>query len=306
MLKYLVILLDDTSVSFCHYQNKNTERRLIAYDDLKSAILWAMKENLMVQFVYPDYTLPQEYLQLIDTIDHVDIVKNKADADIVIVNGIGSLTDRLRDSPVVIRINFDEFLNNLNILSEFPSLTIIFTDVQDWTETTLHKYSKALDELANKVYLRIISGKPSRINIITDRIQLNKMNNCGAGDETITLAPDGKFYICPAFYVNGSDTIGDIQNGINIPNPQLYSLKYAPICRTCDAYNCNRCIWLNCELTHEVNTPGKEQCVKAHLERNASRKLLERLKNDGVVKSTHSISEVNYLDPFENLIHKRE
>lgn len=302
MLKYLVILLDDTSVSFCHYQNKNTERRLIAYDDLKSAILWAMKENLMVQFVYPDYTLPQEYLQLIDTIDHVDIVKNKADADIVIVNGIDSLTDSLRDSPVVIRINFDEFLNNLNILSEFPSLTIIFTDVQDWTETTLHKYSKALDELANKVYLRITSGKPSRINIITDRIQLNKMNNCGAGDETITLAPDGKFYICPAFYVNGSDTIGDIQNGINIPNSQLYSLKYAPICRTCDAYNCNRCIWLNYELTHEVNTPGKEQCVKAHLERNASRQLLERLITDGVVKTSNSIPEIDYLDPFEKLI----
>ena len=63
-MKYLVILLDDTSASFCHYHNGKTERRLIAYDDLKAALLWAMKENLMVQFVYPNYKLPKEYTQL--------------------------------------------------------------------------------------------------------------------------------------------------------------------------------------------------------------------------------------------------
>ncbi len=302
MLKYLVILLDDTSVSFCHYRNENTERKLIAYEDLKSAILWAMKENLMVQFVYPDYTLPKEYLQLVDTIDHIDIAENDYDADIVVVNGIGNLTAGMHDISVVVRTDSAEFFNNLDKLSNFSSLTIAFTDVQNWAETTLHLYSKALDELSNKVFTRIAKGKPSRISIITDRMRLDKMNNCGAGDETITLAPDGKFYICPAFYINGKDSVGNIRDGLNIPNPQLYSLKYAPICRICDAYNCKRCIWLNSKLTHEVNTPGKEQCVMAHLERNVSRQLLERLRTNGIVKSAIPIPEIDYLDPFEKLI----
>ena len=70
MLQYLVILLDDTSVSFCHYSNPIKERRLMPLDILKKGILWAMKENLMIQFVFPDYTLPNKYLDVIETIDH--------------------------------------------------------------------------------------------------------------------------------------------------------------------------------------------------------------------------------------------
>lgn len=301
MLKYLVILLDDTSVSFCHYRNDNTERRLIAYDDLKAALLWAMKENLMVQFVYPDYKLPKDYIQLIDTVDHIDIVENNSDADITVINGIDNLTAKYQDVPVVVRIDSAEFFDNLDKLPMFSALTIIFNDIQNWDKTTLALYGKALDELSGKVFERISIGKPSIINIVTDRMQLNAMNNCGAGNETITLAPDGKFYICPAFYLNGKDSVGDIHNGLDILNAQLYSLKYAPICRTCDAYNCKRCIWLNSEITHEVNTPGKEQCVMAHLERNISRQLLDRLRINGIVKSANHILEIDYLDPFEKL-----
>ena len=35
MLQYLVILLDDTSVSFCHYSNPIKERRLMPLGDAK-------------------------------------------------------------------------------------------------------------------------------------------------------------------------------------------------------------------------------------------------------------------------------
>ena len=61
MLKYLIVLLDDTSTSYCHYENEKKECRLIALEDLKAGILFAMKENLMIQFVYPNYELSQEY-----------------------------------------------------------------------------------------------------------------------------------------------------------------------------------------------------------------------------------------------------
>ena len=73
MLQYLVILLDDTSTSYCHYGVNKTEHRLISLDDLRRGIRFGMVENLMIQFVYPNYTLPQEYLDVIDTIDHSNI-----------------------------------------------------------------------------------------------------------------------------------------------------------------------------------------------------------------------------------------
>ncbi len=303
MLKYLVILLDDTSVSFCHYRNDKEVRRLIPYDDLKSAIIWAMKENLMVQFVYPNYTLPIEYVELIDTIDHVDIAENDFDADVLIVNGFDSISTSgiSPDLPFVLRITAKEFFDNVDRLSEFSALTIVFTDMEDWGDDTLDKYKTALGKLSRNVSLRISSGESSRVNLVMDRMQLSSMNNCGAGDESITFAPDGQFYICPAFYLNGEPPVGTLEKGVDIPNAQLYKRSYAPICRNCDAYNCKRCIWLNKLKTHEVNTPGREQCVMAHLERNESRRLLESLKSDGIYKTIASIPEIDYLDPFEKL-----
>ena len=48
MTQYLVILLDDTSVSYCHADNPHAQCHLINLDDLKAGILYAMKENLMI------------------------------------------------------------------------------------------------------------------------------------------------------------------------------------------------------------------------------------------------------------------
>ena len=52
MLQYLIIVLDDTSISYCHYSNKGLENRLIGLEDLKAGVMFAMKEDLTVQFVY--------------------------------------------------------------------------------------------------------------------------------------------------------------------------------------------------------------------------------------------------------------
>ena len=74
MLTHLIILLDDTSASYCHYKVSKSERKLIGLDDLKAGIRFAMKENLNVQFVYPDYELPLKYLETIDSIDHAKVM----------------------------------------------------------------------------------------------------------------------------------------------------------------------------------------------------------------------------------------
>ena len=84
-----------------------------------------------------------------------------------------------------------------------------------------------------------------------------------------------------------------------IKNKQLYRLDHAPICRHCDAWQCKRCIWLNRKTTLEVNTPSHEQCVVAHLERNASRELLENIRKHGMFLPETEIKEIDYLDPFD-------
>jgi CXXX repeat peptide maturase len=143
---------------------------------------------------------------------------------------------------------------------------------------------------------------------------LEKMHNCEAGVSNITLAPNGKFYLCPAFYFDeqtnvdnqlnhhqptSDNSIGDLEKSLDIPNPQLLKLDHAPLCRNCDAYQCRRCIWLNRKLTWDNNTPSHQQCVMAHVERNASRRLQQRLTDAGIIlQNAKEIKEIDYLDPF--------
>lgn len=309
MIQYIVILLDDTSTSFCHYTNEKADRRLIPLQTLKDSICYAMKENLNIQFVYPNYKLPTEYLVVIDSIDHTDIYPaDIADiADVVVFDSLVAAKDYAFKENVAYLIRtdkvslFNEYKIIGEILDKVTRLNVVITDIETFTEDDFVVYESLLSNLAERVEQIYVSGKMPQLNLLTDRMMLEKMNNCGAGDTSVTLAPDGKFYVCPAFYLSADGyTIGDLANGLEIKNSQLYRLDHAPLCRRCDAWQCKRCIWLNRKTTLEVNTPSHEQCVVAHLERNASRELLMDIHKHGkFMPGNEEIKKIDYLDPFD-------
>lgn len=279
MLKYLTILLDDAAVSFCHYKVSKCPN-VISEEVLRKGITFAMKENLSTQFVFPNHELPEYVYDIIATIEHTKIGKE----DVTVYNEWPHRFNEYENC--VIRITLKDLLS-----TELPSvlpmrMNIMLMDIESCTEKDFVLYKSWLEKNAE-----ILKGKNCQINILTDRTSLSEMNNCNAGYESITLAPDGKFYVCPGFYQDDMGDVGNLNDGLLIRNQHLYELRYAPICRTCDAYHCKRCIWLNKKTTLEVNTPSKEQCVISHLERNASR-----------ILTPDRITEINYLDPFENLI----
>ncbi|MDE7378048.1 MAG: CXXX repeat peptide maturase [Paraprevotella sp.] len=309
MLQYLIILLDDTSYSYCHYSDIKTERRLIGLDTLKRGILFAMKENLNIQFVYPDYELPEAYREVIDSIDHTDIKPSAVSdgADVVVVNGCRSLEQMTVDIGVsyVLRTDKSDLFANyrliMEVLTQATRVNVVLTDVETFTDDDFAGYKRVLGELSENVEKLYVGGKTPQLNILTDRMMLDRMNNCGAGDNNLTLAPNGKFYVCPAFYMeNETNDVGDLDSGLHVKNKQLYKLDHAPLCRICDAWQCKRCVWLNRKTTLEVNTPGHEQCVAAHLERNASRELLSNIRKCATfLPEREEIKEITYLDPFE-------
>ncbi len=314
MLKYLIIPLSRNAVSFCHYQRGNGDDRLIDKDILNSGIFWAMKENLNVQFLYPDSILPEEYKEIIDTIDHASIVGSqcednllKDEAEVIVFDSFSD-TENFKfqkDKSYVIRTDkesfFDSIQNIKSLVKTVDRLVVVITELQNFTESDFKRYSEILDSLIPEIVAEYTNNHLVHFNLLTDRLWLDDMNNCNAGDESITLAPDGKFYVCPAFYLDGSYSVGDIKNGLDIKNPQLYRLDHAPICRNCDAFQCKRCIWLNRKTTLEVNTPSHEQCVISHIERNASKKLLEEIRKIGDFLPDKEIKEIDYLDPFDKI-----
>ena len=319
MLKYLVVLLDDTSTSYCHHPNEKAIPHLIGLNDLKKGMVFAMKEDLIPQCVFPSFELPSEYKEVLKSVNHTTIVPANcqdpyllSQADVTVVNCWDELSKMvIRSQCYVLRSTkydlFSRYEELYEPLGKALRINIVITDMSLFDDEDFKIYEDILDKIGHKVESLFLKGKSVQLNVLTDRILLTEMNNCNAGSENITLAPDGKFYVCPAFYQSsahtsieiGSGNIGSLEDGIELKNPQLYKLSHAPLCRICDAYQCKRCVYLNKEATREVHIPGHTQCKIAHIERNASRKLLMRLREYGEFMPEVDIKEINYLDPFD-------
>lgn len=313
--KYLIVLLCDSSVSFCHYSNHGKEKHLIDLRDLKKAILYAMKEGAKIQFIYPDYSLPEEYKKMISSVGHIKIKPfsvGNVDNDEYVhcfdsIRDLCSYKHSDQRTVAILRIRIKSFIEDynsiINVLPQFYRINIVFSDIPELDDTYLTKYKEAIEDFSKSLTIPDVKkALDTEINIVTDRLILTAMHNCNAGTDSLTVAPDGRFYICPGFYYDGFDNVGTLDSGPIVPNRQLYRIESSPICRVCDAYHCHRCVWLNGKLTMEVNIPGKQQCVISHHERNATRKLLMRLQNEGsFISNEHNIDEIDYIDPFEKV-----
>lgn len=307
MLTHLIILLDDTSVSYCHYKVTKEQRNLIALDDLKAGIVYAMKENLNIQFVYPSYDLTTDYQVAIESIDHIKIkpISQAKDSDIVVLDKWDDVeSENVEKKTCIFKTTRSDLKLHCHVakdlLSKVRRLNIALTDVASFKDSDIEEYKEILTHLTEYVIELYRKGSTVQLNLLTDRAILKSMNNCNAGYSNVTLAPNGKFYICPAFYYeNPSNHCGDLRTGVDIKNGQLLRIDHAPICRNCDAFQCKRCVWLNKELTLDINTPSHQQCVVAHLERNASRDLLIELEKAGVkLSNSQFIEKMTELDPF--------
>lgn len=308
MMKFLIILLDANCPSYCAYEKLKAQEGLMHIELLKKGIHYALIENLYVQVVYPDYALNEEYMAVLDSVDKIGMAsvrsQNAKSADVVIVedwNDIGQLkcnpegTYILRSSKASL---FEQYSLLVDFIRKIKRVNLVLTDIDTFSDSDIARYKEVLQEISSSIVARFHNEVIlSEINLLTDRITLNQMNNCNAGIDSITLAPDGNFYVCPAFYYD-EKPMGNISLGLCIKNSQLLKIDNAPICSQCDAYQCKRCVWLNKKTTLEINTPSHEQCVVSHIERNASRDLLLQLKERGF-ESSQRIKEIGYLDPFE-------
>lgn len=309
-MKYLIIQLCDSSVSFCNYRLSKI-RNLMSIDVLESSLNWGVKNGLNIHILYPKYEIPLDYQSLIDNFEHIEIreLSKENDADIYVANNYFELNKfEYIASPVIMHFTILDFLRQYQaigtIIPKVKRLNICFTDVQNFTDDLESCYETALTYLANIIERLYFENNLVQFNLITDRAMLISMNNCNAGIDFITVAPDGNFYICPAFYLSKDKVCGNLSNGVYIPNQRLLTIDKAPICRLCDAFHCRRCIYLSKSLTNEVNTPSHQQCFMSHIERRVSKKLLDSIRRYGQYAPDVEIPQLEYNDPFEKLINK--
>lgn len=175
----------------------------------------------------------------------------------------------------------------------------------DFQESHSKMYKQQLEAIMHEIISHLRISEFKEVNVITDRLFLDEMNNCNCGVDNYALAPNGKIYVCPAAYFNDPEnSIGDIENGVTNPNlAYSLSLANAPLCKKCDAYQCNRCVLNNKKSTREYNTPGSAQCIKSHIERNISMEMLRIIKTENIKYGADiEINPINYMDPIECVI----
>ena len=241
-------------------------------------------------------------------------IGNGAAYIIVFSSGEDSIEDcreKISDRVCIYRTNRNQlpvFANELIRLAKAASrVNVRITDVERWSADDFEQYKAELKKVATVVFSKTLDSKIAPVDILTDRIDLFEMRNCDMGEASIALAPNGKFYICPAFYFNNSeDNVGDLVSGINIPNDYLMRLENAPICNVCDAYHCTRCKWLNKLRTGEYNIPSKNQCLISHVEREVIREFTDLLIEKGVIPADYKLLPINYSDPLEKFLEIQE
>lgn len=306
MLKYLIVLLKDQSAPICQYNISDMRNGLVSLANLNSAIMFGLKHNLIFQFVMPYDVIPDEYNRVINKVEHVKYVPCSENE--IRIKGCVKVSDNHNSSRKIILVPLSIIASFTSVEAELKKLiqqgyqiSIIRKDVESATSHDFINYEKFLNNMVAFLLEIKFDKNDSPFNILTDRLYLRSMNNCNAGISSITFAPDGKFYLCPAYYFNGDSPLKMEGSNIVIPNQHLLDIKNAPICSNCDAFQCNRCIFLNQQGTREVNTPTRNQCIVSHIERNASRRLAS---NISWINEDEIVPKIEYLDPFEITVKK--
>jgi len=317
-LEYIIVIADIGAVSFCHYENANFESgvsELMPLETFAGIVNYASENNLILNVLMGRKGLPDEYLQLLGDIDHTKIIPYdliNSFPDAVPVLDLKrweqqSIERGKQIENIIIRFhgsaNYDLRQIIRHLINYTRRINFVIDDMQKLSEENLINYEHQLNNIVPVIAQSYMKGKTIELNCLSDRILLQEMNNCNAGLSHVSFAPNGKFYICPGFYFsNPQNDIGSITEGLKIQGQELLQLDHAPICSVCDAFQCKRCIYLNKALTNELNTPSRQQCVISHLERNASRRLLRRLKPAlENFQELSDIPELDYLDPLEDI-----
>ncbi|MCK4258657.1 MAG: radical SAM peptide maturase, CXXX-repeat target family [Halanaerobiales bacterium] len=314
---HLYFLLSDESVRHCTYKPKEESDRKMSLETLKKGLEFARKNFYTPVLMLPPEGLSEEERDLLRGMDVLEMQSGTSkvtgrDAIVVYDNQVGDFQD---GSNCILIIKADLIPNLSDIVKKIfmkqSRINLILEETEKLTNEELSIYENELLKIAEYLAEQLSSGRYLELNVLSDAIHLEKMANCNAGLDSFALAPDGKFYLCPAFYyTENGDAVGTVEEGINFNYREFLTGEKSSLCSACDAYHCRRCIYQNKMQTKEYLIPGKVQCVVSHIERKMSKEyatlLLEkRILRQLTPRSVDEIfPEIDYYDPLEKVVNR--
>lgn len=301
--KFLFFILLDDITPHCNYINWQGTKNKMSRNVFSKGMEFCKENNFIPVFLGSEGVDEGKGIRLVNS-----KAKNIQDDNIVIYDD--NIAGRsLNLDNCILLVSKKNIKNLFTFIKElYPNkqrINLILKDIDKWETKEVKAYENQLQMVADFIFDTYKQGSPIELNVLTDIMNLESMYNCDCGITTFALAPNGKIYICPAFYFdNPNDSIGDIRNGIKIKNKELLKLEKAPICSICDAYHCRRCRYLNKKLTNEINTPSKIQCVIGHTERKIAMYLQKKLIKGKYTTSQNILAKIDYLDPLDKIVNQ--
>ncbi|MCL6451462.1 MAG: radical SAM peptide maturase, CXXX-repeat target family [Acetobacteraceae bacterium] len=301
--RHLYILAAGDAVTHCGYRNPNRDATPISPEILQQGLEFARRHFYRPVLLHsvsgPRLDLPEGFCAL-----HIVSSRSPhpAQGDIVVHdNEVGPAGPCDTAILLVSRASLHR-LNEMvqGVLAKARRVNVMLEDVGGFGEEDLKRYEEQLRLIAEHLLALFRGGERKEVSVLTDRLDLTRPEDCEAGAHSLTLAPNGKLYICPAFYYRDpSSAVGDPWQGVDPALVETCHRRKAPLCLDCGAYHCRRCLFDGEVRTLQRNVPSRMQCVVSHTELKVTAWLSRELSALGVPQRSEIV--VDALDPLETL-----
>lgn len=307
----LYFLMDSNFTSFCQSENLSRKREKMIEEILVHGLQYANTNFYHSMLVHSSETFDFEYRDEFNKYDISHIIsikfyeKAKQLHNVLWVFDKTSLEIRYDKIENCILNVYQKDIDNIIVYVNkiYKKVNRINLNIMNLNENfDFELYKNQLHMLKQMIIdYKTSTGVLLEMNVLTDLLFIDFHDNCGAGDNALTLGPDGNMYLCPAFYSDGiQNKIGSIiSNNLDIKDEHLFKQSHHPLCTTCKSYQCINCIHLNKTATNEVNVSPSYQCKKAHLEQEVAYELRKEL---GFNDKYKKIQPPKYDDPIQGLI----
>ncbi|QEN04144.1 radical SAM peptide maturase, CXXX-repeat target family [Thiospirochaeta perfilievii] len=303
--KHLYIMLSNNVIEHCSYSSDDVLTRSIDPEILIEAFEFAKNNNFCPIILSPKTGVSNELQPILAQNLFYEISNEGKESNKIIV--LSNETENEYQNTI---IHLDKSnivglgTKIIDLLQVSTRVNIIVKDFSTMNNQDFILYENELlsvvpflsSQFNNRRFLK-------EVNVITDRLMINNMSNCKAGDKSLTVSPEGNIFPCAAFYFdNAIGIMGNVKTGLTDNNLDRYKLHSSSLCENCTAYHCKRCIYDNIKNTSEITVPTQEQCELSYREMNVSRILKENIDNKFIDNKLSEIKFNDSLDPLDKLL----
>lgn len=267
--RYLYIILNENSTSFCMYHGRKESSANMSDDTFKQCWVYA-RENFMLPVFLGNpekYMSPgnwNQYFVIIDSITNVlKMERFQFQTVIPVVNAETYTQVNSQYITGIVLIDKHSVSKVFEIVQYiapyFTKLNLRIPDLDTWEKADMEEYNKGLKRIMSWWGQRNYSDL--LINTVPTDEMCEEKQYCSAGTSTWAVSPAGNLFYCPAFYYQGSSKIGDVWNGMEEYDKNLFGPRKNTACRECPRIACKSCYALNERCSHAVNIPAEKQCM---------------------------------------------